>query len=103
MQVLGWLVVFAAVTIAWIFYRRSTVLPSTPTAPTPPNRAIALGAARRIDLLQALLQLPVRGAVGELSGLVEDALGEVVPQAVLDLDARVLLDRLAHHLAEVGV
>jgi hypothetical protein len=44
-----------------------------------------------------------RSAIRDLAGLVEDALGEVVPQAVFDLDARVLLDRRAHHLAELIV
>src|SRR5581483_6690974 len=44
MQVLGWLVVIAAVITAYVFYRRSTV-PAAPGTPAPPNRAVALGAA----------------------------------------------------------
>lgn len=45
MQILGWLIVVAAVVTAFVYYRRSTA-PAPPSAPSPPpNRAIALGAA----------------------------------------------------------
>ena len=45
MQVLGWLVVIAAIITAYIFYRRSTApAPEGVTSP-PPHRAIALGSA----------------------------------------------------------
>jgi hypothetical protein len=44
MQVLGWLIVVAAVITAFVFYRRSTV-PARQGAPPRPNRAIALAAA----------------------------------------------------------
>src|SRR5437867_690803 len=44
MQVLGWLIVVAAVITAFVFYRRSTVPAREGAAPPPPNRAIALAA-----------------------------------------------------------
>src|SRR5688572_15117043 len=45
MQILGWLIVVAAVITAFVYYRRSTAPAPASAASPPPNRAIALGAA----------------------------------------------------------
>ena len=44
MSILGWLVVFAAVIAAYVFYRRSTA-PAREGVTPPPDRAFALGSA----------------------------------------------------------
>ena len=66
------------------------------------EEAVAAGAALRVERLQPCAEGGIGGLVGEVARLVEDAVGEVVPERLLHRHARELGHRRGH-LRPVGV